>query len=146
MSHISSYDTDIVLQTAVLHGRPVEEDPGWEILQEAIYACAEEMDLEVGRTIRDYYGRLVYCDWSLSGPTFDRGVGIKVDRRTGRVMFLCDTYGGYDLLARRIRDRIVQNFTALCVTKALSALNYDVELEELRDPIEGKKVFVKGVL
>ena len=62
MSHISSYDTDIVLQTAVLHGRPVEEDPGWEILQEAIYACAEEMDLEVGRTIRDYYGRLVYCD------------------------------------------------------------------------------------
>ena len=47
MSHISSYDTDIVLQTAVLHGRPVEEDPGWEILSGS-HLCAEEMDLGGG--------------------------------------------------------------------------------------------------
>jgi len=146
VSHISSYETDIVLQTAISEGRSVEEDPGWEMLQEAIHACAEEMNLEVGRSIRDYYGRFVYCDWSLSGPTFERGVGVKVDRKTGKVMFLCDVYGGYELLARKVRDRIVQNFSALCVTKALAALNYEVELEELTDPVEGKKVLIRGVL
>jgi len=146
VSHISSYETDIVPQTAIADGRQVEEDPGWEMLQEAIYACAEEMNLEVGHSIKDYYGRFVYCDWSLSGSSFERGVGVKVDRKTGKVMFLCDVYGGYELLARKVRDKIVQNFAALCVTKALSALNYDVEMEELRDPIEGKKVVIRGVL
>ena len=71
---------------------------------------------------------------------------MKVDRKTGKVMFLCDVYGGYELLARKVRDRIVQNFSALCVTKALAALNYEVELEELTDPVEGKKVLIRGVL
>ncbi len=146
MSHISSYQTDIKLQTALEQGRPVEEDPGWDILQEAVWACAEEMGLDVGHSIRDYYGRSIYCDWSLTGPIFDRGLGVKVERDTGDVTFVCDSYGGYERLAGQIKERVVQNYVTLCVTRALASLNYEVEMEEVKHPTEGKKVLVKGVL
>ncbi|HHY11889.1 MAG TPA: hypothetical protein GX529_04585 [Firmicutes bacterium] len=146
MSHISSYQADIKLQTALEQGKSVEQDPGWEILNEAVWACAEEMNLDVGHSIRDYYGRLVYCDWSLAGPAFDRGIGIRVNRDTGDVMFICDSYGGYERIAGEIKEKVIQNYIALCVTRALSSLNYEVEVEEVKHPVEGKKVLVKGVL
>ncbi len=146
MSHISSYKANIKLQTALEKGKTVEQDPGWEILNEAVWACAEEMDMDVGNNIRDYYGRTVYCDWSLSGPSFDRGIGINVDRETGEVTFICDSYGGFEKIAGEIKENVVQNYIALCVTKAFTALNYEVEVGELQHPIDGKKVLVKGVL
>ncbi len=146
MSHISSYQADIKLQNALEQGRSVEQDPGWELLNEAVWACAEEMNLDVGHSIKDYYGRHVHCDWSLSGPAFDRGMGIKVHRDTGDVTFICDSYGGYEKIAGEIKEKTVQNYIALCVTKALSSLNYEVEIGEVKHPVEGKKVLVKGVL
>ena len=137
MSHISSYHADIRLQTALEQGKSVEQDPGWEILNGAVWACAEEMNLDVGHSIRDYYGRLVYCDWSLSGPAFDRGIGINVDRETGDVVFICDSYGGYERIAGEIR-RVIQNYIALCVTRALSTPNY-VWIQEVKHPVDGKR-------
>ncbi|HHW17508.1 MAG TPA: hypothetical protein GXX30_01220 [Firmicutes bacterium] len=146
MSHISSYRANIKLENAIERGRPVEEDPGWEILDQAIWTTAEELNLDVSHSIRDYYGRSIYCDWSLSGPNVPRGIGVNVDRNTGEVVFVCDSYGGYERVVGEIKDRIVQNYLAICVTRALSALNYEVEVEEVPHPIEGKKVLVKGVL
>lgn len=146
VSHISSYKTEIRLENALEAGRSVEEDPGWEVLREAVHATAEEMNLDVTRTFRDYYGRSIACDWGLVGPDIPRGIGVSVDRKTGEVSFLCDSYGGYERAAGEIKDRVTQNYTALCVSKALSALNYDVEVDEVKHPIEGKKVLVKGVL
>lgn len=146
MSHISSYKANIKLESAIEKGKSVEEDPGWDILDQAIWTTAEEFNMEVSHTIRDYYGRSIYCDWSVSGPNLPRGLGINVDRDTGEVIFTYDSYGGYERIISEIKDRIVQNYMAICVTKALSALNYQVEVEEVQHPIEGKKVLVKGVL
>lgn len=146
MSHISSYRTDIRLETALGEGRSVEEDPGWEILGEAVLATAEEFNLDVSHSIRDYYGRSIACDWGLTGPLFPRGLGIKVDRNTGEVTFVADTYGGYERNAGEVKERLVQNYSALCVSKALRELNYSVEVDEVSHPVEGKKVLIKGVL
>ncbi len=146
MSHISSYKADIKLESALEAGRPVQEDPGWEILGEAVSAAAADMGMEVCHTIHDYYGRSIFCDWALKGPEMPRGLGVMVDRKTGEVSFVCDSYGGYERVSAEIKDRVIQNYSALCVAKALSALNYNVEMEEVLHPIEGKKVLVKGVL
>ncbi|HHY75529.1 MAG TPA: hypothetical protein GX500_01955 [Firmicutes bacterium] len=146
MSHISSYKTEIQLDSALSQGLPVEEDPGWDILNDAIYATAEEMNLDVTRSFRDYYGRAIACDWALVGPDIPRGIGITVDRKTGEVVFSCDPYGGFERIAGEIKDRVVQNYASLCVAKALSALNYNVEVDEVKHPVEGKKVLIKGVL
>lgn len=146
MSHVSSYKTEIRLESAIGRGRPLEEDPGWEILNEAVFATAEELNLDVAHSIRDYYGRSILCDWSLSGPLLPRGIGVKVDRSTGEVSFVADTYGGYERVAGEIKDRVAQNYSALCVARALRELNYAVEVDEVKDPIEGKKVLIKGVL
>ena len=146
MSHVSSYKTEIRLESALGQGRSVEEDPGWEILDDAVRATAEELGLEVVHAIRDYYGRSILCDWALTGPSFPRGVGVKVDRTTGEVSFLADTYGGFERVASQIKERVVQNYTAMCVARALKELNYAVEVQEESHPIEGKKVLVRGVL
>lgn len=146
MSHITSYKTNIKLETAIGKNRPVEEDPGWEILDQAIWAAAEEFNMNVSHTIKDYYGRSIYCDWAISGPEMPRGLGINVDRDTGQVLFSADTYGGFERIVEQVKERVVQNYSTICVTKALSALNYKVEVEEIKHPVEGKKVFVRGVL
>lgn len=146
MSHMSSYKTDIKLDNALGNGRSVEEDPGWDILGEAIFATAEDLNLDISHTIHDYYGRAILCDWALTGPDMPRGLGVNVDRKTGEVSFISDNYGGYERYAEEIKDRIVQNYSALCVTKALAALNYSVDMDEVKHPIEGKKVLVRGVL
>jgi len=146
MSHISSYKTEIKLDKALSAGRLVEEDPGWDVLNEAVHATAEEMNLDVTRTFRDYYGRSIACDWGLVGPDIPRGIGITVDRKTGEVVFSCDPYGGYEKIAGEIKDGVVQNYASLCVAKALAALNYNVEVDEVKHPVEGKKILIKGVL
>jgi len=143
---MSSYKTDIRLESAISRGRPVEEDPGWEILDEAVHATAEEYNLDVSHSIRDYYGRAVACDFGLMGPNIPRGLGIKVDRITGEVGFIADTYGGFERTAGEVKDRFIQNYSALCVSRALRELNYSVEVDEESHPLEGKKVLVKGVM
>lgn len=124
----------------------MEDDPGWDIMAEAVAATAEEFNLDVTRSIRDYYGRSILCDWALLGPALERGIGIKVDRATGEVSFVADTYGGFERIAGEIKERIIQNYSAICVAKALRELNYSVEIDEVRHPVEGKKVLIKGVL
>lgn len=146
MSHVSSYKTEIRLETALGEGRSVEEDPGYEILHEAILVTAEECNLDVSHSIRDYYGRSLPCDWGLTGPIFPRGIGVRVDRITGEVSFLADTYGGHERAAAEIKERVVQNYSAICVSRALRELNYSVEMEEVTHPIDGKRVLIKGVL
>lgn len=143
MSHVSSYRTDIRLESALGQGGQVEEDPGWDILGEAVAAAAEEFNLDVTRSIRDYYGRSILCDWALVGPAIQRGIGVKVDRNTGEVTFIADTYGGFERIAGDIKERVIQNYSAICVARAL---NYSVEIDEVRHPVEGKKVLIKGVL
>lgn len=146
MSHLSTFKTQICLDTALENGQPLETDPGWEILKEAVDAAAAELGLEVRPFIRDYYDKLVKVDFGLSGVDMPRGVGVKVSRATGSVEFVYDAYGGYERKARQICDAVVQNFQAIAVARALESLNYAVDYTEEDHPVQGKRVTVKGVL
>ncbi len=146
MSHISTYRTQILLDNALSAGATVESDPGYEILREAVEACASELGLEVGAFIRDYYNRAIRCDFAVWGPSVPRGVGVKVSRTTGAVEFVYDEYGGYDRIVKQICETIVQNYQSIAVARALESLNYTVEYREEPHPVEGRTVTVKGVL
>jgi hypothetical protein len=146
MSHINTFKTEIRLDNALQVGMPLESDPGWEILRQAVETAAAELGLEIGFNIRDYYERLVRCDFSLYGPDCPRGVGVRVSRTTGAVEFLYDAYGGYERRAKQICDAVVQNFQSIALARALESLNYSVEYNEEDHPVEGRKITVKGVL
>lgn len=148
MSLISSYKTDIRLTQALSEGKSVEEDPGWDILHEAIWAAADEFMGEVSHSVKDFYGRTFYADWAISTPEIPRGIGINVDRKTGQVMFVYDSYGyeGYERRIQEIKDRVLQNYSALAVSRALSLLNYQVDVAEEKSTVDGKRVIVTGVL
>lgn len=146
MSHITTYKTEIRLDSALSAGATVESDPGYEILRQAVEACAAELGLEVSPFIRDYYNRAIQCDFALWGPSVPRGVGVKVSRATGAVEFVYDDYGGYDRIVKQICETIVQNYQSIAVARALESLNYTVEYTEDAHPIEGRTITVKGVL
>jgi len=146
VSHLSKFKTEIVLDSALQAGRKIEDDPGWEILKQAVETAAAELGFEVGVFIKDYYNRNLRCDFVLRGPDFPRGVGVKVSRATGAVEFVYDAYGGYERKAREICDSIVQNYQSIALARALEMLNYTVQYSEENHPVEGRKVSVKGVL
>ncbi|MCL6449910.1 MAG: hypothetical protein K6T75_01255 [Acetobacteraceae bacterium] len=146
MSQITSYSAEIVLEH-VAEGRPLEDDPGWRLLREAVEATAQEYRGRVGATIVDYFGRVRPCDISLITAAFPRGLGVVVDRATGRVAFLYDDYGGYGDVVRRQINRVTQNFLSLAVAHALRAMNYQVDVEEKAAEVgDEKTVVVRGVL
>ncbi|MEW6524113.1 MAG: hypothetical protein AB1445_11220 [Bacillota bacterium] len=146
MSHITTLKTKIKLEAALLAGRSVEEDPGWELLEEAMKAAAAELGGELTTNVRDYYGRRLRCDWGLATPDFGRGVGVKVSRTTGEVTFAYDSYGCDERAIQRICDTITQSYTTLAVAEALRSLNYQVDFEEEHHPVHGRKILVRGVL
>jgi len=144
VSHVSSYKTEIRLQ-GIAEGKPAEEDPGWEILAQAVETVAEELDGRVETSIQDYFGRRAGCDFAVTCPRFPRGVGVRVSRDTGRVSYLFDDYGGYERAASEICDAITQAFVSLAVSRALETMNYEVEVEE-RQAGSRKEVLVRGVM
>ncbi len=146
MSHVTTLATEIKLETALANGHPLESDPGWTLLEDAVKIAAEELGGELSTNIRDYYGRKLRCDWGIVTEGFPRGVGVRVSRSDGEVTFAYDSYGGYDAIAEKICDSIAQNYTALAVTEALRSLNYQVDLSEEAHPTEGRRFLVKGVL
>jgi len=146
MSHITTLKTKIKLETALLAGHDVEEDPGWELLDQAVKTAAAELGGELTTSIRDYYGRRLRCDWGMITPDFPRGVGVKVSRETGEVTFVYDSYGCDERAIQKICDTVVQSYTSLAVAAALRSLNYAVEFEEENHPVDGRKILVRGLL
>jgi len=146
MSHISTFQTEIRIDNALLAGRTLESDQGYDILKEAVEIVAAEMGLEVSSQIRDYFEKPNKVDFALAGVDIPRGVGVKVSRATGAVEFVYDAYGGYDRKARQICEAIVQNYQTIAITRALQSMNYAVEFQEEQHPIDGRMVTVKGVL
>lgn len=144
MSHISSYQTEIRLE-GVARGLPPEEDPGWEILKEAVEVVRRERRGRVGTAILDYFGQSHACDFAVITPDFPRGVGVTVSRTTGEVHFLADDYGGYAQTVRDICRRFSQAYAVIAVSRALRAMNYEVELEE-HGTAQDRAVVVRGVL
>lgn len=144
MSHVSAYRTSVVFQH-VKGGGSLADDPAWSILQEAVSACAETRGGRVGTAVLDVFGRTVRCDQALALPDFRQGIGLRVDRKTGELQFLYDSYGHSADALRAVTDEILQNFTSIAVARALRDLHYDVDLEEHGAGNE-RRVVVRGVL
>lgn len=143
MSHISVYRTDITFRH-VAEGGALEDDPAWPILEAAIRAVAEAHRGRVDRTVRDLFGRATPCDLAVHLPGLRGGVGVTVDRSTGRLHMLYDDYGRVEEV-QGVRGEILQNFAAIAVTRALQALHYQVDLEESGTGRD-RRVLVRGVL
>lgn len=92
---------------------------------------------ECGGTLTNYVvdsmGRKTFCDFAIITSNFSRGVGIKIDRKTGEVKFLYDAYGGYSDVARKITDMITQNYTAIALIRTMKSLGYNVVEETRRE-------------
>ncbi len=143
MSHISVYDAQIQVNPV----KAGHKDVTWDLLEEAVKTTAEEHGGQVTDEITDVFGRRSKVDFALRVPEFSNGLGIKVDRETGRVKFLYDDYGYNEKVIRGLRREVVQNYMALAVSQALDALNYEVDLEEELDMEERRRsVRVKGVM
>lgn len=137
------YTTDIVFRT-VAEGGPLESDPAWEVLQAAVQAVAEVHGGRIDKTVRDVFGRPQPCDLALHLAHLRGGIGMVVDRRTGQLSFLFDDYGHVEEY-RQLRDEILQNYAALAVSRALRALNYQVDIDQTGAG-EDRRVLVRGVL
>jgi hypothetical protein len=144
VSHVSSYATQIVFRTVAAGGAP-QDDPAWEVLQEAVQSVAEAHRGRVGQVVTDVFGRPVRCDLAISFPEFRQGIGITIDRRTGALSFLYDAYGKTPELLQGLTSEIVQNYTSIAVARALRQMHYEVDLEESGQGSE-RRVVVRGVL
>lgn len=144
MSHVSSYGTEIVFRE-VANGGSLEDDPAWEILQEAVRAVAEAHGGRVGHAVTDVFGRQVRCDLALVVPEFRPGIGIRIDRRTGELTFLYDAYGKSPQMLQNLTTEVVQNYTSIAVARALREMHYEVDVEENGAGSE-RRVVVRGVL
>jgi hypothetical protein len=114
------------------------------LLHEAVMAAAEELGGEIRSEVSDYNGSTRACDFAIVTPEFSRGVGITVSP-SGEVRFIYDSYGGLKRQAQKVCDLVTQHYTTLAVTRALRALNYEVDVDEQVQGAE-RRVLVKGVL
>lgn len=148
MSHISTYATDLQLNP-VKGQRAAETDRSWQLFREALATVAEEHDGYVSDSITNYYGHQRKCTFSLIVPRFRYGLGVDVDEDTGKVSFVYDAYGVKEEIINNLKDRVMQTFTSLAVSKALQDMRYQVEFEEYADEEAAsgrKQVMVRGVL
>ncbi len=146
MSHITTYSTDLQLNP-VKGERAAKNDKSWQLFQEALEIVAEEYGGYVSDRIANYYGQQRDCTFSLVVPQFRYGLGIDVDKNTGEVSFVYDSYGVREQVIEDLKDRIIQTFTTLAVSQTLRDLNYEVEYEEnVKEEERKRQVTVRGVM
>lgn len=149
MSHISTYTTNLQLNP-VKGQRAAETERSWRLFREALNAVAEEHGGYVSDAITNYYGHQRKCTFSLIVPQFRYGLGVDVEKETGKVSFVYDSYGIKEEVIENLKERVIQTFTTLAVSEALQDLNYDVEYEEQAEDGAStgsrRQVMVRGVM
>jgi hypothetical protein len=143
MSEVGWYKSRIRVAGAETYGSNIEENPSFEILRRAMETVAREHGGALADSISDYYGNKTPCDLAVTTSGFGRGVGVKVDRRSGAVTFVYDPYGGYKDVARGIAEEITQNYVSIGLIRAMKALGYQVQEEPSR---KTKTIVLTGVL
>ncbi|MFP4201126.1 MAG: hypothetical protein ACLFS8_06935 [Clostridia bacterium] len=150
MSHIATYSTELALNP-VANRSEAESDHSYQLFEEALEVVAEEYNGRVDTSVADYFGRKRECAFSLITPPFPAGIGVDVEPETGRVSFVYDSYGVSEDVIDTLRNRIVQTFTSLAISRALSDMNYEVEYEEaaadpdrVGDP--RRRILIRGVM
>jgi len=142
MSHISTYRANIRVNPV----REGPQDTTWQILEEAVRAVADEHGGKLTEYVTDYFGRRTKVDFALVTPEFRNGIGIEVDSRSGQVSFAYDSYGHHQRVIDSLCREITQSYTALAVSRALDAMNYAVEYEEIGAETGERRVVVRGVM
>lgn len=145
MSEVGWYRSQVRIPSVEAYASNLEQNPSFEILRRAMEIVAREHGGRVSDTVDDSYGRNTACDLAVSTPEFPRGVGVKVDRRTGQATFLYDLSGGQRQVAQGIADDITQNYVAICFIRAMKSLGYEVK-EEPAKGSRAKAVILTGVM
>ena len=132
MSNISWYESSINLAKVRTYASNIEENPCFQILRRSLEIVAKENGGTLTDSVTDFRGQVTACDLAVTIPAFPRGIGVKIDRNTGKVSFLYDQYGGYEQLARKITGEITQNYVSIALISAMKSLGYRMEEENGR--------------
>lgn len=132
MSEIGLYKSKIRLALKAFASN-IEASPSFQILKRSLEIVVDECGGTLTNYVVDSMGRKTFCDFAVITPNFSRGVGIKIDRKTGKVTFLYDAYGGYSDVAQKIADTITQNYTAIAMIRAMKSLGYNVVEETSKE-------------
>lgn len=132
LSEIGLYKSIIRLSLKA-HASNIEASPSFEILKKSLEMVADDYGGMLRNYVVDSIGRKTPCDLAIVTPSFSRGVGIRIDKRTGEVTFLYDQYGGYGDVARKITEEITQNYVGIALIRAMKSLGYHVEAETSKE-------------
>jgi len=133
MSEIGWYKSQLKVARVEAYASNIEQNPSFEILRRAMEMVTREHGGTLSNSVSDSYGRKTDCDLAVVTSGFSRGIGIRIDRRTGNVAFLYDPYGGQAQAAQSIADEITQDYVAICVIRAMKSLGYEVREEAGRE-------------
>jgi hypothetical protein len=127
MSNISWYESSINMAKVKTYSSNIEAHPCFRMLRRSMEIVAKEKGGRLANSITDSRGQTTACDLAITFPAFPRGIGVKIDRNTGQVAFLCDNYGGYEQLASRITGEVTRNYVSIALISAMRSLGYKVE-------------------
>lgn len=127
MSNISWYESSINMAKVRTYSSNIEAHPCFQMLRRSMEIVAKEKGGRLTNTITDSRGQTTACDLAITFPAFTRGVGVKIDRITGQVAFLYDSYGGYEQLASGTTGEVTRNYVSIALISAMRSLGYRVE-------------------
>jgi hypothetical protein len=130
MSHIYTAQTKIV-------------NPQMELLRQAVEIVARQhQGGEVKSVYLDYYRRTHRPSTGLALYTaqLHRGIGLTIERETGALSFIGDSWGVIQAY-EQAQQEIIQTYTSLAVVQALTQMGYTPQAEEA----EGQ-VAIRGVV
>lgn len=131
MSEVGWYKSAIRVSA---HPSSIEASPCFEILRQSLELVARERGGRLSNHVTDALGRRTACDIAVVMSDLTHGVGVNVDRKSGRVSFLYDASGGYDARARAVTEEITQNYVGIALARTMRSLGYTVEEQPSERP------------
>ncbi len=90
MSNISWYESSINMAKVRTYTSNIEANPCFQMLRRSLEIVAKDNGGKLVDSVTDFRGQATSCDLAITFPAFPRGIGVEVDRNTGRVSFLYD--------------------------------------------------------
>lgn len=148
MSLVISYESSIripsLVQRTTLNGEIVDSEPRIQLLVRSLQLLAEDYGGNVVYQIQDVDGQDIPCLIGVKTPDLPQGFGIQVEADS-RLSFVYDAYGDAKGLGKRLAGEIQANYNALALKRSLSAMGYQVNVQENRQK-QGRTLRVEARL
>jgi hypothetical protein len=127
MSHIVEAKTSITF-------------PDEALLRQAAQVIAQQHGGSIQAYYLDYYHQQRQAPLAIQAPDLPRGIGLKVNAKTGELTFIGDNWG-YETLYAQIQQEVVQAYVSLATMQALQQMGYSAQASEA----ESGQVIIEGV-